>query len=271
MLGFQNLHTHTTYCDGTLPPEGMVKAALAKGCSSLGFSEHSHVPFDIYYSMDAAAAAEYMSEVRALQLKYEGIIEIFLGLELDYCSVDVPAGLDYTIGTLHYVEVGGEFKPVDAGLDAQKELVATCFGGDFYSFAEAYYSVFAKIVKKTKADIIGHFDLVSKFNIDGSLFDEMHPRYVDAALFAMSEILKERNLFEVNTGAMFRYNKTVPYPSPFLLKELRQRGGEVILSSDSHDGDSIGFMFPQVSELLRSCGFKHIKRLTGNGFVNVDL
>ena len=44
--GFGNLHTHTNYCDGALPPEAMIKAALDKGCDFIGFSEHSYISFD---------------------------------------------------------------------------------------------------------------------------------------------------------------------------------------------------------------------------------
>jgi histidinol-phosphatase (PHP family) len=163
MTGFQNLHTHTTYCDGVLPPEDMIKAAINKGCTSIGFSEHSYVPFDIYYSMSLDKSREYISELRALREKYDGVIEVLIGLERDYYTDLIPEGLEYMIGTLHYVSSGGQYVSVDAGAKHQKQLVDDCFGGDFYSMAEEYFSVFANVVKKTNADIVGHFDLVAKY------------------------------------------------------------------------------------------------------------
>ena len=36
----QNLHTHTVFGDGQNTAEEMVRAAIAAGCGSLGFSEH---------------------------------------------------------------------------------------------------------------------------------------------------------------------------------------------------------------------------------------
>ena len=42
----QNLHTHTTFCDGKDTPEELVEAAIAKGFDSIGFSGHSYM----YYS-----------------------------------------------------------------------------------------------------------------------------------------------------------------------------------------------------------------------------
>jgi len=271
MTGMQNLHTHTTYCDGTSPPEGMIKAALEMGCSSIGISEHSYVPFDIYYSMGIDETQNYVDEITALKAKYEGRIEVFTGLECDYYTDELPRGLDYVIGTLHYTYRKGKYVSVDAGAAHQKQMVDELFGGDFYALAEDYFSVFSNIAKKTNPDIIGHFDLVTKYNFGGSLFDEMHPRYLDAALGAMDEILKGCKLFEVNTGAMYRFNKAEPYPSVFLLKELCKRGGEVILSSDSHDEKSLCHKFPEMIDLIKACGFTHIKKLTKSGFIDEKL
>lgn len=271
MTGLQNLHTHTTYCDGVLSPEDMLLASLSRGCDSIGFSEHSGVSLEIFYSMDAETTASYINDVTVLKEKYEGVIEVFLGLEQDYYTNEVPGGLDYIIGAMHYVNGGGKLVAVDAGPAHQIEMVNTLFGGDYHALAEDYFSVYANVAKKTKADIIGHFDLIAKYNKDGCLFDEQHPRYVDAALCAMDEILKDCKLFEVNTGAMYRVGKTEPYPSAFLLKELCRRGGEVVLSSDSHDADSICHKFKEMQELLKSCGFSYMKRLTKSGFIDVKL
>ena len=94
MNGFQNLHTHTTYCDGKLTAEAMVQAAISKGATSIGFSEHSFVPFDIFYSMHNEEAQRYIDEVNALKEKYADKIEIFLGLEQDYYTQEAPKGLD---------------------------------------------------------------------------------------------------------------------------------------------------------------------------------
>ncbi|MCL2151969.1 MAG: histidinol-phosphatase HisJ family protein [Oscillospiraceae bacterium] len=269
MPGYQNLHTHTTYVDGTLPPEAMIEAALKKGCDSIGFSEHSYVPFDDRYSMSPDAALEYVREINALRDKYEGTIEVFIGVEHDYCTTVPVQGLDYRIGSAHYVKRGDEYVTVDAGADHQKQIANEYFGGDYYAMAEAYFETVAGIIDKADIDIIGHFDLIAKYNFDGSLFDETRPRYRSAALEAMDMILKRCRLFEVNTGMLYRYGKQEPYPSVFLLKELQTRSGEVILSSDSHDAQSLCYKFREMLVLLKACGFKYIKRLTKSGFIDI--
>jgi len=267
----QNLHTHTTYVDGALSAEEMIVAAIERGCDSIGFSEHSHVPFDRKFSMPPDKAREYVREICSLKKKYEGTIEVFLGVEHDYFTDEPVGGLDFSIGVSHYVRAGDEFVTVDAGAKHQAIMVDTYFAGDYYSMAAAYFEIIADIMNKRRVDMIGHFDLVAKYNFGGSLFDETHPRYVKAALGAMDEVLKDCKLFEVNTGMMFRFDKPEPYPSVFLLKELCKRGGEVILSSDSHNAQSLCYKFDEMKELLRTCGFKYLKRLTKEGFIDVDL
>jgi len=269
--GYQNLHTHTTYCDGELSALEMIKAAVAKGGSSIGFSEHSYVVFDEEYSMSLKDTPLYIDEVNTLKKKYEDTIEIFLGLEVDYFTEKVPGGLDYIIGTAHHVEKDGKYITVDGPAKHLHKMAHEYFGGDYYAMVESYFETVALVAEKTRADIIGHFDLIAKNNINESMFDEMHPRYIRAALDSMSRLLDNCKVFEVNTGAMYRKGKTMPYPSEFLLKELKKRGGEVLLSSDSHCAESLYYKFDEMLELIKSCGFSYIKRLTKDGFVNEDL
>jgi len=244
----------------------MVKAAIAQGCTALGFSGHSYEPIDDEMPcMSRDGTREYMREVTRLREKYAGEIEIFLGIELDYYSDWPTEGFDYILGAVHYVKVGEDYVAVDDGATAQHRAAQTYFGGDYYAMAERYFETVAKI---DKADIIGHFDLITKYNFDGKLFDESHPRYVTAALTAMDEVLKSHRLFEVNTGAMFRLGRPEPYPSLFLLRELQKRGGEVILSSDSHEAESLCYKFIEMRDLLRGIGFKYVKHLTRDGFVD---
>ena len=271
MYKLQNIHSHTVYCDGALPLEEMVIAAIGKGCDSFGFSGHSYAPFDSEHCMSPENTLRYMSEIGHLKEKYAGKIELFLGIEQEHYSDEIPGGFDFVIGAVHYIKNGDALVCIDGGAELQKQECDTNYGGDYYSMAEGYFAAVADVAEKTSADIIAHFDLVTKYNFDGKLFDETHPRYVRAALAAMDEALKSCRLFEVNTGAMYRFNKPEPYPSAFLLKELFRRGGEVILSSDSHDAESICHKFDDMRELLATCGYRYVKQLTKEGFVDVAL
>jgi len=271
MNGYQNLHTHTTYVDGHVSAEEMVKAAIEKGGTSIGFSEHSHVPFDPNYSLKIDDTPKYIDEINALKKKYKDKIEIYLGIEVDYFTDFVPSGLDYIIGSVHHIKCGEKYVTVDALADTLINAANEYFVGDFYALAERYFETISDIMNKTNADIIAHFDLLAKHNVGNGLFDETNPRYKAAAIDSMKEILKKNNLFEINTGAMFRLGKLEQYPATFLLKELLERGGEVILSSDTHDPKSLYYNFDNTLELIKTIGFKHIKRLTAKGFIDVKI
>jgi histidinol-phosphatase (PHP family) len=270
----QNLHTHTTYVDGKLSAEKMILEAIDRGCQTLGFSEHSFVPFDEYYSMNPEMTVDYMNEINTLKKKYEGKIDVFLGLELDFFTTWWPKeGLEYILATSHYAKVSDEqgnytHFAIDSGFKRLNYLADAYYGGDYYSIVEAYYKTVSGLAKKAKIDIVGHFDLIAKYNYDNEIFDEEHPRYIKASLRAMEILLESCKLFEVNTGAMYRVDKTEPYPSKFLLKELYKRGGEVVITSDSHDAESLCFKYDEMRDLLKSIGFKTQKRLTNKGFVD---
>ena len=64
-----DFHTHTTYCDGKNTPEEMVRAAIAKGMTKIGFSGHSHTAFDESYCMSTEGTEAYRQEIAALKEK----------------------------------------------------------------------------------------------------------------------------------------------------------------------------------------------------------
>ena len=65
--------------------------------------------------------------------------------------------------------------------------------------------------------------------------------------------------------------RKTPYPSVSLLKEIYRRKGEILLSSDSHDGASLGFGFDGAAGLAREIGFRYVKVWTKNGFADFPL
>ena len=78
--------------------------------------------------------------------------------------------------------------------------------------------------------------------------------------------------FEINTGAMSRGARTAPYPNPILLRELCAMGGRIMINSDSHRADTIGWAFDQAAKLAWDCGFRRLTLLApGGGFREVEL
>ena len=234
-----NYHTHTCFCDGKNTPEEMVQEAIRLGCREIGFSGHSHTPFDDSFCMSKENTLAYRRAVRAMQEKYGDKIKIYLGIEQDYHSPESTEGYDYIIGSVHYVEKADIYLSVDESKRTQIATVNQYYGGDFYSFAEDYFELVADVYRKTRCHIIGHFDLITKFNRDGDLFDPQHPRYRAAAQKALDALLDTPAILEVNTGAMSRGYTTEPYPSRDILRQWLAAGKEIIFSSDCHSKDHI--------------------------------
>ena len=249
-----DFHVHTTFCDGRDSAEDMVLAALKLGMKKLGFSGHSYTPFDEEPCMSLEGTQRYKQEVSRLQAKYSGQIEILCGTECDYYSDIDPESYDYLIGSVHYLKCGEVFRHVDHTPEMLQQAIDESFGGDAYAMAEGYYSLVADVVRKTHANIIGHFDLVTKLNAGNHFFDEDNPRYIDAAISALDELLKTGKPFEINTGAVSKGYRDFPYPSLRILKYIAQHGGSVILSSDSHRKETLMYDFPKYEELARSLG-----------------
>lgn len=253
----RDLHTHTTFCDGENTAEEMVIAAVNKGMKTLGFSGHCYTPFDKDYCMSPEKTQAYRREILCLKEKYQDKIEILCGIEQDFYSDSSTEGYDYVIGSVHYVKVKDGFLSVD---DTREKLILGAkehFGTDFLSLAEAYFETVAQVADKTNCDIIGHLDLVAKFNGGGNeLFDETHPRYIKAAEAAIKHLIKSGKPFEVNTGAIHRGYRSVPYPAPHLLKIIYENGGKVVLSSDSHSAKTLCYEFPKWQKYCEEIGFK---------------
>ena len=252
----EDFHVHTTFCDGKNTAEEMVLAAIDRGLTRLGFSGHAHMPFDDGCAMSPEATDAYRREVSRLREEYRDRIEIFCGIEQDFFSDVTAEGYDYVIGSVHSLRIGGEYLSVDESGETFRRAVSEHFDGDALSFAEEYFRLAAQVVERTGADLIGHFDLVTKFNEGGCFFDENHPRYIAASNAALDALLRTGRPFEINTGAVSRGYRRSPYPGLRILRRIAERGGRVILSSDSHRSDTLCFQFAEAQALAESVGLK---------------
>ncbi len=272
MRYLQNLHTHSTFCDGADTPEEMVKAAVEMGFSSIGFSGHSYMHFTRGGSMTPAATEEYKREVYRLKEKYNGKIDIFCGLEFERLSEVDLSGYDFLIGSVHYFKINGEYVGFDRDAASVENVINTYFGGDGMQYAKAYYESLARLPEYGDFDIIGHFDLITKHCENTAFFNENCDEYLEYAFRAAQKLSGKIPFFEVNTGAIARCYRTTPYPSVPILKELKRLGYGAVISSDCHDRNKLDCAFNVAEQLLKNCGYKEYYVLTENGFkpVNFD-
>ena len=269
-LTLSNIHCHTTFADGRDTPEEMVLAALALGFHTLGISEHGHADYDDC-SMPLEREPEYRAEIRRLKAKYADRIHLLLGCEHDWISPPDAAEYDYVIESVHYVPAGGGLWCVDNTRQILQDAARRLYGGDWYALCRDYFDTVCRSIEGTDAAVLGHIELVMKFNEQRDLFDDADPRYLGPALECAELAARSGRLVEINTGAIARGYRTQPCPGPAMLRRVAECGGRVILTSDCHNSDYLDCGFDEAAELARSCGFRTAWEYRGNGPVEYPL
>ena len=249
-----NIHTHTTFSDGRDAPEAMVRAALRLGFHTLGFSEHGHADYDDC-SMPVEAEPRYRAEISRLRARYAGQIAVLMGYEHDWLSPPPGDAYDYVIESVHYIRAVGGLVCVDNTRAILEDAVRTRYAGDVYALCRDYFRTVCDSCASPAA-ILGHMELIMKFNERRDLFDDADPRYLSYALEAADCAAASGKLIEVNTGAIARGYRTAPYPGRAILARLAALRAPVIITSDCHNAEHLNCHFEETAALLIDCGFK---------------
>jgi histidinol-phosphatase (PHP family) len=259
------LHTHTEYCDGRGTVEDFCIAAAHKGLSAIGFSAHAPLSMLTDWHLPMERFAEYCADVNAARERWAGRLAVYLGLEADYIEGTAsPAhwskkeyGLDYTIGSVHYIPTPkGALLEVDGSAESFRELVDGHFAGDALEAARVYFGRIEKMVREGGFDILGHFDLVKKNNRDNAFFSFDDPAYQKAVAHTATLVVQAQKTagfaVEVNTGAIARGTYPDTYPSPSVLRMLA--GVPFIVTTDAHRPGHLGIGYAKAIANLREAG-----------------
>ena len=268
----QCLHTHSVLCDGKDTLEEMVQTAIEKGFDSIGFSGHSFMDIYAEFSMSEEKVAQYKAEIARLQQVYGDRIQIFCGLEKDNYTTLSTEGYDYLIGSVHVMKHEKGLLFIDWTAECTRENIEKVFGGDGIAYAKCYFDAVADLPNHGSFDILGHFDLLTKFNEkEPDLFDTSCAEYRAAATKTAEALVGKVKFFEINTGAISRGYRTTPYPDPYIIKEMKRLGFCAIISSDCHDRNFLDCGYEDAKRLLKEAGFAEHYVLKDEGFVAIPL
>lgn len=259
----QDLHTHSLFDDGSCSLEEMVRAAVETGLSAIGLSGHSPLPFANEWAIQSdESLTAFCREARRLKDVYRGRIDVFCALEYDALSTVPKDGFDYLIGSVHHLVQKNECVPVDQSRETTEDWLRRFFDGSAAAAESAYYAQYDALAADPAIDVIGHFDLLTKFDEERKTFS-LSPA---CATEAMERLVRAGKLFEVNTGAISRKMRKTPYPSAPLLRHLAAIGGGIVFSSDAHEAKNIAFGFPEARLFAAACGFRTRWEKTEAGF-----
>ncbi len=268
-----NLHTHSTYCDGSKEVEEMILGAIKYKYNIIGISSHGPLPFANDWTIKKEKLNNYIKEVQDLKSKYKGKIKVLLGLELDYI-VDYKMEyidkrifnrLDYWIGSVHFLgkNKGNEYWTVDYNSEELKQGIKESFDGDVEKAVSKYYNYVEDMIENYNPPILGHLDLIKKNNKDGVLFNERDRWYRERVLSVLDKIKLSKTVVELNTGGKYRGYSDSYYPSNWILKEIKARNIPLTISRDAHDIESLDYEYEKSIELLKSVGFNKIYYFNG--------
>lgn len=257
-----NFHTHSTWCDGCATPEEMIQGALACGFQKLGFSSHARLPGSEKGTLSCTSAPRYAAEIRALARTYAAQIKIYLGVEADYIPGETTPEYaryaflkpDYIIGSVHYVRASdGVCVCVDDSPENLARGIQKHFAGDAVAYVKAYYQAVRTMVASYDFDIIGHLDLVRKFNVRHPLFDEASSWYQEEVAHTVEVVAGSGKIVEVNTGAIARGWLSDAYPAEHFRARLRARGVRFMLNSDAHTVEGFACAFDRYAQAETYC------------------
>lgn len=246
-----NYHTHTTFSDGKNSPREMIESAIALGFEKIGISDHAYTAFYDGWSIPKDRLEEYIRTLRELQAEYADRIKVYVGLEQDAYAIPVPAGLDYYIGSVHWIKKGDRYIEMDHSQQILRDAVRDLYGGDADGLAEDYFDLVASYAEDPSVGFIGHFDLITKFDEKQPPLFLPTPRYTAAWKRAAKKLIDAGKIFEINTGAIARGKRITPYPSEEILQYWGEHGAKVILCSDCHAADAVDCAFDRAEALAK--------------------
>ena len=265
----EDWHTHSSLCrhaEGTL--EDYVKKAIDYDLNSIGFSDHfpyeflkniDNIPYK-EYSMTLEQIEVYLSLAESLREKYNTQIQIKIGFELDYLidqEKALNAHLDKYIPRLDYLLGSQHIQEGQKGtwcLDDERFLENYKAFGIDYVYVE-YYQKMQKMLtsKQFNFDIVSHFDLPKKFNkipTDKELIENEVSKTLEL-------VKKGNHVIEVNTGGI-RKDINEQYPSEKIIKKMYELDIPILLGSDAHDPNEVGYEFRNMIKKVKEIGYAQL-------------
>ncbi|MFD0959742.1 histidinol-phosphatase HisJ [Paenibacillus chungangensis] len=254
-------HTHTKFCyhGSDAEQELYLDRAIELGFQRYTISEHPPLPegwiVDLPLWKELAMPEDelplYMNYAKAMKQRYEGKLEVTVGLELDY----LQGGLDYTeaiverwqleledvVYSVHYLPGVGGMRCIDfTPGDFRTNLLA--YYGSMDNVVNAYYDhveeaiAFAAGLPMRKR--LGHINLIEKFRRELPPIDEA---LVRQRLERILPLLAKSGVgIDVNTAGLRVPTCGKPYVPEWFLAECRKLGISCVYGSDSHKPEHVG-------------------------------
>jgi histidinol-phosphatase (PHP family) len=254
-----------------------ISEAIRQGFHTLGFSSHAPVPFKNGFAIrNEDQLKKYSDEIKSLQRKYHGEINIFLGMEIDFIPgvtyefdhFKKMAGLNYAIGGVHLLK--HPVKPDLWFIDGPRQQIyddglKNIFDGDIQLAVKTYWKQIREMIATQDFDIIAHLDKIKMHNKNRH-FTEDEPWYQDELIETLQLTAQKGLIIEVNTRGIYKGRSDELFPGVDALKKIYDFGIPITLSSDAHKPEEISNYFTEARMILKRIGFKKLMVMTPMGW-----
>lgn len=257
LTGLADLHTHTARCGHARGWErDYVEQALALGLEAIAITDH--IPFywlprdqhDPSLAMAPEELPGYVESVLRLKEAYANRIQVFLGIEADYVEghEETLAGIlaaypfDLVLGSVHWldgfwVDAPDSRRVYEEGPEAVRRIWAN------------YWIQLEKAARSGLFDVLAHLDLPKKFGFfPEEPLAELEERVLEAIVQAGVAV-------ELSSAGR-RKPVGEDYPSARWLARLAAEGVPLVLSSDAHAPQEVGFGFADLAQKLSTLGVR---------------
>src|SRR6185437_15317449 len=151
------------------------------------------------WTMPPARLERYVAEVRELKQRYRGQIDVLLGAEIDFipdsgvaeyqAQAIQPLGFDYFVGSVHFLGRQNPPRSFDGTEQEFREILRDEYDDEIEAMAVDYYRRMRQVPGIPGVKIIGHLDLIKRWNAAHTYFRGDEPWYraaVDETLQAMA-------------------------------------------------------------------------------------
>jgi histidinol-phosphatase (PHP family) len=248
----------------------VVAAAVERGFTTYGLSEHAprfelqHLYPEESGLTPADLLQKFSSYVRsALELRerHAGELELLIGFETEALPTQdwarkmrelrASAPFDYIVGSVHSIG--------DTWLDLNAETSARAAeeNGGWEALRGAYFDQLANLVNTLRPEVVGHVDLIRRFEAPDFQFSAAALGHAERVLEAARSV---GAALEVN-AAPFRRGFGPVYPGPQVLRRAREMGVFVTLGDDSHGPDGVGIGLDACLRAISVAGYTSVHYL----------
>ncbi|MDI6716793.1 MAG: histidinol-phosphatase HisJ [Actinomycetota bacterium] len=245
-------HIHTTRCghaEGKMSE--YVRQALQLSFLEIGFADH--LPLltkrDPSLTMSEEQLGEYIQAIEWLKEQFPSIniragieADYFPGLEKETASLLSSYDFDYVIGSVHFID--------GWGFDDSR-YIEGYKSWNIYDLYAKYFELVASAASTGLFDIIGHLDLIKKYNFRPE--EDITP-LVKKTLKA----IKDAGVcIEINTAGLRKPVGEI-YPSIEILRLCHKEGVPITLGSDAHSPEHVGMDFDLAIIGAKQAGYSEI-------------